>query len=382
MSDDDDEVEIEIVESSLPIVAASEAELVNMARALVQPHAHDTWAYLAGTRAMPDAIGPTCDELLAEALEHVWPALWRRDGATPRASIVGNRVVRGRIWERYPVTSLQFTPATLMLLRWLVGSPLATGNLVPELNGKLEGDKRRLRADGPTFEDTLAIGDQVAIYLALDLAADSAPLRVIARQPLVQRAPLAWLGFAHLMTGEPPDFAPLVTGAGAIVVDALAGELATKWRAAELAKRGLDNPDELLAFGRAQSHTLDAFMAACDNAGRRDLAGFVLDAAQPLLARGVSPAPQLLDPTKPLSTRSEARLAAGALLRGVKRWAEWDEQHRGVRFIDDGYDAAQFLLARFEPIGRTGADVAAQLLSELAVLGPTPAQNSTTIEAP
>ena len=362
-----DEVELEIVEETdaLPLVAASESELIMMARALVQPRAHDTWAYLAGTRAMPDSIGPSCEALLAEALEQIWPALWRRDGAAPRTSIRDGGVVRGRIWERYPVTPLVFTPATLALLRWLVGSPLAMGNLASDLGAK-----------------DLSIGDQVAIYLALDLADDSAPQRVIARQAMVHRAPLAWLGFAHLMTGEPPDFTPLVTGAGAIVVDALGTELATRWRIAELAKRGLDNPDELLAFGRAQSQTLDAFMAACDKAGRRDLAGFVLDAARPLLGRNVSPAPQLLDPTKPLSTRSEARLAAGGLLRGVRRWAAWDEQHRGVRFIDDGYDAAQFLLARFEPIGRTGSDVAAQLLSELAGLGPTPAQNSTTIEAP
>jgi len=360
-----EEIELEIVEEAdaLPIVAASEQDLIMMARALVQPHAHDTWAYLAGSRAMPDAIGPTCEALLAEALEQIWPALWRRDGAAPRASIVNTKVARGRIWERYPVTPLVFTPATLALLRWLVGSPLAMGGNVPNLDAK-----------------QLSIGDQVAIYLALDLAGDSAPQRVIARQPTVLRAPLAWLGFAHLMTGDLPDFAPLVTGAGAIVVDALGKELADKWRAAELAKRALDNPDELLAFGRAQSQTLDAFMAACDKAGRRDLAGFVLDAARPLLERNVSPAPQVLDPTKPLSTRSEARLAAGGLLRGVRRWATWDEQHRGVRFIDDEYDAAQLLLTRFEPIGRTGSDVAAQLLSELATL--TPAPNSTTIEAP
>ncbi len=364
---EDDEVELEIVDETdaLPLVAASESELIMMARALVQPHAHDTWGYLAGSRAMPDAIGPTCEALIADALSHIWPALWRRDGARPRASVLDGRVVRGRGWQRYAPTPLEFTSATLALLRWMISMPLATGGDVPELAAQ-----------------PLSIGDEVAIYLALDLAADSAPQRVIARQPMVRRSPLAWLGFAHLMTGEPPDFAPLVTGAGAVVVDALSNELAVRWRAAELAKRVLDNPDELLAYGRAQSETLDRFMTACDAAGRRDLAGFVLDAAKPLLERNVLPAAQLLDPAKPLSTRSAARLAAGSLLRAVRHWAHWDEQHRGVRFIDDGYETAQLLLARFEPIGRTGSDAAAQLLAELASLAPTPGQNSTTIEAP
>src|SRR6185503_6977283 len=108
-----DEVEIEIIEDPepLPMVAASESELIMMARALVEPRGHDTWAYLAGSRAMPDQIGPTCEDLLADALSHLWPALWRRDGARPRASVVDGRVVRGRPWDRYPTTPLVFTGA-------------------------------------------------------------------------------------------------------------------------------------------------------------------------------------------------------------------------------------------------------------------------------
>jgi FtsH ternary system domain X6 len=364
-----DEVELEIVEEQeidgggeAPMVAHSESELIMMARALVQPRSHDTWAYLASARKMPETIGPTCEMLLDDALSRIWPALWRRDGARPRASTIGNTVVRGRPWQRYSPEPLVFTGATLALLRWLVGMPLATGGDVPELDAQ-----------------PLAIGDEVAIYLALDLASDLPPQRVIARQPMVQRSALAWLGFAHLMAGEPPDFTPIVTGTGAIVVDALQAELADRWRAAELTKRQLENPDELLAFGRAQSAALEKLMAACDRAGRRDLAGFVLDAARPLLERNIAPVAQLLDPTKPLSTRSQARLAAGALLRGVQTWSHWDDQHRGVRFIDDNYQVAQTLLARFEPVGRAGSDRATQILSELASLVPT---NSSTIEAP
>jgi hypothetical protein len=358
-----DDVELEIVEEidEVPTVAQSESELIMMARALVQPRAHDTWAYLASARKMPETIGPSCEALLEDALSRIWPALWRRDGARPRASTIGNAVVRGRPWQRYQPAPLVFTRATLELLRWLVGMPLATGGEVPELEAR-----------------PLAIGDEVAIYLALDLASDLPPQLVIARQPMVRKSTLAWLGFAHLMAGDPPDFAPIVTGTGAVVVDALGSEIADRWRAAELHKRQLENPDELLAVGRAQSIALETFMTACDAAQRRDLAGFVLDAARPLLERNIAPVAQLLDPNKPLSTRSQARLAAGALLRGVQMWSHWDEQHRGVRFLDDEYQVSQALLARFEPIGRPLTDRAAQMLSELASLIP----NSITIEAP
>jgi hypothetical protein len=357
---------------ALPRVAASEAELIAIARALIAPGGRDVWPTLAAGRALPAAIGPTCEALFADALALAWPALWRRDGGGPRASLTdgGRRVVRGRLWERCAPAPLRFTAATLQLVRWLVASPLGAGTEVAELDAM-----------------PLSIGDEVALYLALDLAAGTAAQRVLARQPMTRASPLAWLGFAHWMAGPPPSFAPRATGAGAVVVDALGRELAARWRAVELGKAALEDPDELLAYGRGQAAALDGFMAACDAAGRRDLAGFVIDAARPLLADGERrwPAPRRLDPSTSLKARTAARQAAGALLRAVRRWAAWDEQHRGVRFIDDDYEAAQLLLARFEPIGRAGAETAAALLAGLADLAgaaPTPAPNSTTIEAP
>ena len=352
--------------AALPLVAASEHDLIMMARALVQPHAHDTQAYLAGKRALPASIGPTCAALLGDALARLWPALWRRDRARPGASLTVTGVARGRGWERHAPATLHFTAATLALLRWLVATPLGGDDAVPEL------------AAAP-----LAPGDEVAIYLALALAEDGAQ-RAIARQPLVRGSALAWLGFAHRMAGPAPAFDALAVGVGAIVVEALGRELAERWRTVELAKRAIADPEQLLAIGRAQTAALDGFMTACDAAGRRDLAGFVLDAAAPVLARDVSPVPPALEPTASLSARSSARIAAGALLRGVRRWSAWDDAHRGVRFIDDGYDAAQLLLARFEAIGRAGADRAAQWLAELASLAPQPPAGpaSATIEAP
>ncbi len=186
----------------------------------------------------------------------------------------------------------------------------------------------------------------------------------------MRTAPLAWLGFAHALGGlEPPAAAfDALAKHGAAVVEAIAAELARRWRAAELAKRGATDPEALVAVGAAQDAALSAWQAACDRAQRRDLATWIIDAAAPQLARGLPPEPGKLDPGAPLSLRSQARTAAGALLRGVTRWAAWDEQHRGVRFIDDDYAASQRLLARFEVIGRAGAERAAHWLAELAAL--------------
>ena len=367
MSDGDGDLDLD---PELPVVAASEHALIMMARALVQPSAHDVQLYLLSHRELPAKIGPTCAALLADAFSHLWPALWRRDGARVRATLSPSGAVRrGRPWQRHPEPpALELTAATLALLRWLVAMPLGVEGALPEL------------ARAP-----LAIGDQLAIYLALDLAAaEPVPQRAIARQPLVRAAPLAWLGFAHLMAGEPPPMDSLVTGAGAVVVEALQADLAARWAAVERDKPARTDPDALIAIGTAQAAALERFTAACDAAQRRDLAGFVIDAAAPLIARGLSPAPRELDPRAPLSSRSAARVAAGALLGGVRRWAAWDDAHRTIRFIDDGYDAAQLLLARFEAIGRAGAERAAQWTSELAglVAPPTPSPGSATIEVP
>lgn len=364
---------------AVPAVAASEHELLQLARGLIEADASEVCATLYRTRALPPAISTTCARLLGETLAHAWPALWRRGAIQPGASISGaggdggsgGHVRRGRIWERHAPVGLGFSAATLRLLRWLLATPLAApiSTLAP-------------LAAGP-----LTVGDQVMIYLALDAAAGTPAQAAIAAQPLVRAAALAWLGFADRLGGEPPgELASLCHGAGAIVVEALTGELARRWRTVELGKRAIEAPDVLVALGAAQDATLGGFLAACDRDRRRDLAGFVIDAAAPLLSRGIAPFPARLDPEATLARRAAARVAAGALLRAVMTWARWDEAHRGVRFIDDDYATAQLLLARFEAIQATGAARAAAWLAELAALAPggatTVPASAATVNAP
>jgi hypothetical protein len=71
------------------------------------------------------------------------------------------------------------------------------------------------------------------------------------------------------------------------------------------------------------------------------------------------------------------------VLRAVVRWGEWDQMHRGVRFLDDEYAATQLLLARFEAIQSAGAARAAAWLSDLASLVPsTVAPSAATVDGP
>lgn len=359
------------------LVSASERELILLARGLVGAQPAEVRQLVQRPRALPPAISRAAAELLGDALSHVWPALWRRGGTRPSAPIdatidrpadraepvsatstaepIGHRA--GRFWDHHAPVGLTFSLATLQLLRWL-----RTARLVAPAGAPLE-----LPADA-----ALTVGDQVMVYFALE-AMDGTPAQAtIAAQPLVRAAPLAWLGFADVLgvhgAGVPGELASLCGGAGAIVVEVLGGELARRWRAVELRKRAITAPEGLIALGAAQDATLRGFLAACDRHGRRDLAGFVIDAAAPLLRRGIAPMPDRLDPGATLGIRATARLAAGSLLRAVMVWAAWDQAHRGVRFIDDDYPVAQRLLARFEPIAAAGRARAEAWLTELASL--------------
>jgi hypothetical protein len=347
----------------------NEREIVMLARALIAGPASDARALLGSAPAVGDRISPACAWLLGDALAHAWPALWRRGGTAPGASLDGGAVRRGRIWERHAPVGLAFSVATLHLLRMLLAG------------------RRGARAldRGPA----LTIGDQVMVYLALDAAAGTPAQSELAADPVVRAAPLAWLGFADVLAPgppEPPEFASLCHGAGALVVESLAAELARRWAAIERSKPGFESPQALIALGAAQDATLRGFLAACDHHRRRDLASFVIDAAAPLLQRGTAPRPAprpaLLDPASSLSTRAAARVAAGALLRAVQVWATWDRAHRGVRFIDDDYPAAQLLLARFEAIQASGAARAAAWLADLAALAPTTPPSAGTVDGP
>lgn len=379
-------------------VSPSERDLILLARGLVGAHPAEVRALVQRPRALPPVISSAAAELLGDALSHVWPALWRRGGTRRSAPPVGEPAAErlsaaaidatidrpadraepgaatssaepaatghraGRFWEHHAPVGLTFSLATLQLLRWL----LATRLVAPA------GTPLELPIGG-----ALTVGDQVMVYFALE-AMDGTPAQAtIAGQPLVRAAALAWLGFADVLgaggAAVPGELASLCGGAGAIVVEALGGELARRWRAVELRKRAIAAPEVLIALGAAQDATLGGFLAACERHGRKDLAGFVIDAAAPLLRRDIAPLPHRLDPGATLGLRATARLAAGALLRAVMVWAAWDQAHRGVRFIDDDYPVAQRLLARFEPIAAAGRARAEAWLTELASLVARPA---------
>jgi hypothetical protein len=98
------------------------------------------------------------------------------------------------------------------------------------------------------------------------------------------------------------------------------------------------------ALGRAQENVLSPLFDALEQTGRYDLARFAFDALTRLLpataaARfwvgGLSHAgPRLAD-------RQSTYSSALAFVRQTERFKRWEQQARGVGYLDDGYAASQ-----------------------------------------
>lgn len=347
-------------------VAASEHAILTIARALVGEATTDSAEpILRADRALPAAMGPTASALLRETLSRgVVLCLarrggWRRDRhlASRGDSAPGMKVVEGRLWERHPVLPpLAFSEATVLLLRWIVETPLG----IPER---------------PLTVGTLTLADEVVYYLACDLLVRTGFGRAVASSGALGKSALAWLGFPDELRGEKKAgslpaamrFAPLLAPGACAILESLQSDLAARWTEMERGKRHVVQCARMEDLGATQIAVLDAFLAACDAAGRRDLAGFVVEAAARVLP-GPVPASQWtsgLEKTSALRERAAARRASGAFLRTLATLRAWSEEHRTTAFFDDGYEAAQLLLSRWERFGDEGWARAEAVLRDL-----------------
>lgn len=334
-------------------VAKSEDELIKLARGLVG-------SGRPPPRARPQVpitqIGPTAMALLQQTLARgVVATLIRAGGWELRRTLVDGQPRRGRLWERHPeLPALRFGPASFALLTWLHDEDLIRPS-------------RELARDPDT---TLA--DDVLHFLACE---QLTRVGVDVRQPAFQRSPLCQLGFCGFLADDSPlptvDFTTLVVGPGSIIVEALQSSLAARWVASERQKGDIVPLDEMTRLGRAQAQVLDAWFTALDRAeprgmgrdmGRRDLAGFIAEAARQLLGPSkptARRAPERREPDyrwwtrsltvhAPLAARQRAFAAAAAFLRGVGRLGTWLDQAGLVAHFDEDYGAAQLLLSSWQ----------------------------------
>lgn len=328
------------------VVTRAESYLLTIARVavgVVPPM--DAMRLLVTSIAPPQKLGPTARKALSDTLARgsvlslAKQGGWLRDGPL-------------RLWERHSAPPLTFTGNTVRLFSWVLTTPLAEADAGPLL-----------------FKGPLTVAEDFLIALLIDRLRGTGCDALLARQLSIRRLPLTTLAHAALMSREVsldevpafdvPTLAPFIEGLRTLI--------SRSWLAAERSKRDLTAPDMLSRLGRAQADVLDEYLKAIDQAGRRDLATFLIDTAASWLStdRTADELTRSMSADAPLRERTDARRRAAAMLRSLSQLREWDQQHRSVRFIDDGYALAQRLVVDWERLGERGFQRAANLVSEL-----------------
>jgi|CXWL01.1.fsa_nt_gi hypothetical protein len=333
----------------MAVVSPKESELLSVARAVMGGAPFEAvQRLLLSPRKAPAHIGPTAAGLLKDMLgKGVVLALAKGGGAL--------RDERGRLWERQKPARLDFGLSTVRLLQWLLEAPLGESG-----------------AEGVVLPETQGLGDELFLFSLLKLTQGTPAWHSVAQLEAARRSPLCALGFAFSLG----LVAPLDAGHTYVwsepalnTVDALQAVLERQWLRSEAEKATVAYPARLKAAGLAQQKVLTAFLSAIDKAGRRELAHFLVRAGARWLAaipdEGVGSVVAGLSTTAPLRERQEARRAAAAPYRALVTLAAWDQEHRNLRFIDDGYAKAQSMVKVYDSLGERGFQKGARVLDGL-----------------
>jgi hypothetical protein len=281
-------------------------------------------------RLVQDALAKGCPERLA-----------RRGGWRVARHLRGEKIVQGRLWQRTAPAELglQFSRHTLELLIWLTASQ--------------PGDKEPA---WPLTETKLTPADLLLLFFVhegLRGLADTLDADKLRQRPGFSRHGLCRLAYPEDFAGSvsSPDFTPWTTGLGACMLEALQPELAARWVQVEGGKERLADPGRMLRLGQEQERVLTAFLDAVEQAGRLDLARFLLRAAADLLGpyanAGMWSGSLRMDGLR-LADRAGVYAAALSFLRHLDRLRSWERRARTVGYIDEGYQAGQLWKADWE----------------------------------
>ena len=295
---------------------------------------------------VPACLHRNAVKLVQEALSKGCAFLLARRGGWRRERFLrGDRVVEGRLWERTSPAELglTFSAHTLRFLIWITANR--------------PGDSERAWR---VPENELTLGDRLLLYFAHEglrnVAEGLGAPKLRTEQPFVQHA-LCWLTFPEDYTAAPvgarPNFAPWTNGAGACMLEALLPELARRWIEVESNKERLANPQAMRVLGLAQERVLTPFLDAIEQAGRMDLARFLLQAAVVLLgphAHAGMWTARLNMTGQRVADRAATYQAATIFLRTLDRLQTWERRARGVGYFDEGYAASQLWKADWEQV--------------------------------
>lgn len=313
---------------------------------------------LTGQLPAPPCLTAECVKLVEDTLAKGTVLHLVRAGGWRREKFIrGNAPATGRVWERVPLNERQltFSEAPLAFLMWLTAEkPTAA---------KVKWDAR---ADDLTAADELFFG---TVFEQLQAAEPGVAAAVASKRPFADNPLCRLYAPAEFADADPVAFDRWVVGERAVILECLQPHLTARWVKSERAKGEIDDWGRIRRVGTSEDRTLRDFLAACDKAGRPDLARFVLTTAKTVLgAGGVD-----LDfwtgglkgpPPNRLADRLNAQRAALALPRQMDTLQAWDRKARSVGYFDDGYQVSQVWKQDWESANGDGLTATARRLIE------------------
>jgi hypothetical protein len=321
--------------------------------------------------ARPDCLSPAAVHLVKDHLAKacvlflVRAGGWRNDRYLRDHAPLG-----GRVWNRIPLDerTLEFSSHVVEFLLW------ATSEKVHET-----------KAPWDPSADELTAADELFFWLAFEACrSDPDLVAALRRRDAFLLNPLCWLASpGDLVESDepvPPDFRPCFTGLRAVILECLQTHLTGRWVRSERAKGQIGDWKKMRQQGRAEFAALRAYLTIAGEAGRTDLARFVLATNAAVFQTDLTPVfwtggLQGSGPPR-LADRLDTQRAALAVPRQMEVLDGWQQRARNVGYFDDGYQASQMWKQDWEAANgdvvtaRAGATV--EMLEPLR--GPAPTQ--------
>lgn len=298
-------------------------------------------------RIAEDTIAKACVLFLVRA------GGWRTDRFLRAGKPVG-----GRVWDRIPLgeRQLTFSEHPLSFLIWLTAEKPTDTKEKWDVAGELT----------PADELFFAIGYE-------SLRAEPNLTAVLSEKRVFRSNPLCWLmfpgDFATPDEPTPPPFAGWTSGVRAVILECLQPHLEKRWVRSERVKGQIGDWRQMRRLGAAENRVLSDFLAACETAGRTDLARFILNTARTILSSTGLTAGFWVDglqgpaPAR-LADRLETQRLALALPRQMERLQAWDRRARSVGYFDDEYQASQLWKEEWEAARGDALTAAARAVIE------------------
>jgi hypothetical protein len=290
----------------------------------------------------PPCLNKVAVQLVQDALAKGCVALIaRRGGWQCERYLRGDAVVEGRLWERTLPRDLglTFSRHSLAFLIWVTAHPVK-------------------EEPWQAPEDELSPGDMMLLFFAhegLRQAPAAVGAGALPKARALTRHGLCRLAypedFPDGSAEDALDFGPWTKGTGAFMLEALQPELAARWIRIETAKPRIADPEQMRLLGGSQERVLTAYLGAVEQAGRFDLARFLLRAGAALLGPSATAemwVGGLQTAALRLADRAAVYQTALALVGQFERLRGWTRRARSVGYFDDGYRAAQLWKSDWE----------------------------------